>query len=496
MLTLIGYCNAHPSLLCRRLRLPRTALLSPGVLTLHLLPPSRADSPSVLESQAASAPHPHAPLCFLPLLVLPAAAAREVAQLHAYAVAREMGWEGEGPVQAGRGGGAADSDYTTRVAKELLGGAGAAAAVAALHGNGMYSLSYDFGALLGLPYNTARGSAPDPWVFSGVLRLLAERGMGACLRMGLGAMQRAGVRLRAGSGAASAAGAGAEDGAAWADDDGEVTVDAAERLLLGRAAAGRFLQGGPGAQTAGVAQDTNLTGGAGCTRAGDGQTAGAASPSSASAPREDKEAGTATAGSASAPREDKGAGTATAGSASAPREDKEAGTAAAGSAGARDAPASLSPSRQRLKQPPPEAAATAFDTTSAAAPAFSLFPCRCSAAPSSPAPPLPALPPSRGPSWRWWPRALLLGFQPAALEAAYQRYKAARCWSSDRLALLTHVGMATITLVRMLREDGGGAAGGGAGGGGYDPQLAAQVLWLGVNLGCVLLVALAPTYAR
>lgn len=39
------------------------------------------------------------------------------------------------------------------------------------------------------------------------------------------------------------------------------------------------------------------------------------------------------------------------------------------------------------------------------------------------------------------------------LETAFQRCKAARRWSSDRVALLTHVGMSVMALVRMLRKD-------------------------------------------
>ncbi len=457
-------------MLFRRLQLPRAALLSPGVLTLHLLPPSPkapAASPSGQHTPAPSGPHPapypHAPLCFLPLLVMPAAAAHEVAQLHAYAVAREMGWGEQGHGEQGEGGeqlqGTAEGNatYTSRVGHLLAGtrdatAAEAAAAIAALHRNGMYSLSYDFGALLDLPYPTARGSAPDPWIFCVVLRLLAEQGMRACLRMGLGAMQRAGVRLEAGGGGGAA---GTEAGTARRDDDGEVTVDAAVQLLLDRAAAGRFQMGQP-TQAEDAAEDKCRPGGAGCTRT---------------------------------------------------CEEHEAGVAAAGGAGAPGARAVPRSYPQRLKQPPPEAAATAGNIKSASASTSFLFSCRCSTTPPSlPTPPPPGAPPPRGPNWRWWLRALLLGFQPTALEAAYQRYKTARCWSSDRLALFTHAGMAIMTLVRMLREGGGAGAGGaacqahGAAGGArgahlYDPQLAAHGLWLGLSL-TSLLVVLTPLHGR
>ncbi len=465
--------NVDGSLPSRRLTLPRSALLSPGVLTLHLLPPPSTstplDHPTPAPSSPNPLPHPHAPLCFLPLLVLPAAAAREVVQLHAYAVARELGWaeeghEGEGmKQQQDIAEGRVSSD--TRVSNLLAGTRGgtaaeAVAAMSALHRNGMYSLSYDFAALLDLPYSAADSTAadgsdpaPDPWVFCGVLRLLAEQGMGACLRMGLGAMQRAGMRLQAGGGG-GAAGAGAETGTARNDDDREVTVDAAVQLLLDRPAAGCF-QVGLGVRAEGVAKQHDASGGAGCTGAG---------------------------------------------------EQQEARVPSASSAGAPDARAAPHSYRPRLDQAPPEAVAAAVDTTGAAASTSSLFSCRSSATlPSPPTPPLPALDPPRGPSWRWWLCALLLGFRPAALEAAYQRYKTACCWSSDRVALLTHAVMAIMTLVRMLRKDGGAGAGGVAGeahgaaggaGGGYDPQLAAHGLWLGVSLASLLVLLLTTLHDR
>ncbi len=442
-----------------RLQLPRSALLSPGVLALHLLPPPPTSTPPDHPAPVPSGPppahyfHPHAPLCFLPLLVLPATAAREVAQLHAYAVARELGWgqEGqgfeEGMEQLQQGLVEGDATYTTRVSDMLTGARGcvaAGAAAAALHGNGMYSLSFDFGALLDLPYNTARGGAPspDPRVFSGVLRLLAEQGMGACLRMGQGAMQRAGVRLEAGDGGAAGMGAGVR---APAEDHG---------ISMG-AMRGASVEGPSGAGDQGLLVQGSLE----CEQQQDTQDSPFRTPGSVP-------------------------------------EAHGQGSILVDTAHVR-----------------PFAQASCKGTTAGAGPSVPRSPDH-STPPPLQHPLLPA-PPPHGPNWRWWLRTLLLGFQPAGLEATYQRtFKAARCCACDCAALALHVAAATVSGVRTARN--GGEHGGGqqdadcAAGvcgvhtcppsvgarGGYDPQLASQVLWMGGNLLSLLLMALTPLHAR
>ncbi len=457
----------------RRLHLPRLALLRPGALTLHLLPPQPT------AATAASGPNPapfgpssHAPLCFLPLLVLPAAAAREVAQLHAYAVAREMRWGEQGQRQDGAGGGGESSDCTVRAAHGLLGGGNAAAAMSALHSHDMYGMAYDFGALLDLPYTIAdstaadgSGPSPDPWVFCGVLRLLAEQGMGACLRMGLGAMQRAGVRLQAG------------DGGAAGD---EQTVDA-------RASAGR---GGDALEPSG-SHDPD---------------AAAADDAGAEVDAAVAFVLQAMAGQPQGKNPDRGAarGSTTEGAPwrqEGPAQEHEHGAQRSSSVSSADADVEcLQPSPNPGALPPPNGVG------GAAAPGIVTDPSSCHR-PSSPSPsPPPFLPPPLPPcsNWRWWLRSLFVGFSPAPLESAYQRYKAARSRACDIVALLSHVAMASITLVRMVQDTGGagGTLGGGGGGGscvaemcwpraeawgGVDPQLAGQVLWLRVSLAALLL---------
>ncbi len=488
-----------------RLYLPRSTLLQAGAVTLHLLPPPSAETATGRAAPAPSGPPPapqphlHAPLCFLPLLVVPAAAAREVGQLHAYAVAREMGWVEEGQVDEGErqqqqqqptgtrvgAEGPEGSEHTAVVGNLLLGGTGSAsdavAAMAALHGNSMYSLSYDFGALLDLPYRaaccTAGGgggaSAPAPWVFSGVLRLLAERGMGACLRMGLGAMQRAGVRLDLGGIGPEGARRddvdhGTTEGGAPEPSGAGVDVDAAVRFLL-EVASGRT-QGSPrSASSRSSEQGVAVAGGhLGRERQASSHSGRASKPGAHA---------TEMAPGASV----RGSGNSVA------------------SFGAPPTP-----------QDPLDSVGTPHSQSSSSG----------TSTPSSHGPPrqLPQLPST----WRWCLGALVFGFSPAHLEAEYQRsYKAARCRAYDFTALAVHVAMAFITLVRMIQDghaagggQGGdelaGAAAGGAGGrdsdaaaavreahgGGYDPQLAAQVLWVGVNLLAFLLVALTPLHAR
>ncbi len=449
----------------RRLQLPRSALLSPGVLTLHLLPPPSTSTPPDHLASVPSGlprPHPHAPLCFLPLLVLPAAAVREVEHLHAYAVARELGWaeeeghgeQGEGGEQLQQGAVEGNATYNTRVSDMLMGvrgcvAAGAAAAIAALHGNGMYSLSYDFGALLDLPYNTADctadsdvAPAPDPWAFSGMLRLMAEQGMGACLRMGQGAMQRAGVRLEAGDGGAAGMGAGVR---APAEDHG---------ISMG-AMRGASVEGPSGAGDQGLLVQGSLE----CEQQQDTQDSPFRTPGSVP-------------------------------------EAHGQGSILVDTAHVR-----------------PFAQASCKGTTAGAGPSVPRSPDH-STPPPLQHPLLPA-PPPHGPNWRWWLRTLLLGFQPAGLEATYQRtFKAARCCACDCAALALHVAAATVSGVRTARN--GGEHGGGqqdadcAAGvcgvhtcppsvgarGGYDPQLASQVLWMGSNLLSLLLMALTPLHAR
>ncbi|KXZ51305.1 hypothetical protein GPECTOR_13g792 [Gonium pectorale] len=124
-----------------------------------------------------------APLASLPLLLLPPAAAKEVQRLHEEVLGAEAVacLDGLLSQQAGGGGGEAQ--------QALL-----AAAAADVASSGLYDMAYDLGTLLSTPHSAPAGliiertveaqpvlSDEDSRVMGGLLRLLAVRGMDACV---------------------------------------------------------------------------------------------------------------------------------------------------------------------------------------------------------------------------------------------------------------------------------------------------------------------------
>ncbi|KAG2444638.1 hypothetical protein HXX76_001382 [Chlamydomonas incerta] len=355
-------------------------------------------------------PDSSAPLAVVPLLVVGSEAAAELQQLHA----EVLGPDAVAQLQqlntaavAGPAGAPAEAGCSS----SSSGGDALSGAAAALQHSGLTSLALDFGALLQLPRNGASGGATgeegghgDPAAeFDCLLRFLAARRMSGCLREALAALQRAGARLLPPDEERDGGGAGGA----------EQYVQAAAEQLVRRTLPVASPQGTVAASV----------------------EASAVQPGNAFVP-----------------------------SAMMAAAEAGGGDTGAGSSNVH-APAST-PSRGDSGPCPAVAAKPASSAAAGAAAGGT-------AADEAPAPAVPLAPPSPrsgslSTQLAWWLRVLAVGFpgQPAAAasprqqqqpsrsgtgqspEAAYQAFKAARCWRLDCMSLVTSAEFRLVSLVR------------------------------------------------